>query len=146
MLFTGLGTLLGYIIGEKVSNDAYQGVEWGFVSGIAVDILIAVIGGNIVPCVMESKNAERFVEIEKNIERSTNFSKFTKKAITVSTDGEKYYAEVIGMGLKEIGTKPDFVSVTYNIDKNLYDKLYGWDVDSILVMNPNCIEIVESES
>lgn len=50
------------------------------------------------------------------------------------------------LDFEKLAEEYDAILVLISRDYNLYDKLYGWDVDSILVMNPNCIEIVESES
>lgn len=37
----------------------------------------------------------------------------------------------------------DAIEVSISSDQQLYYDLYGWDVDSILVMNPDSIEIVD---
>ena len=50
------------------------------------------------------------------------------------------------LDFEKLAEEYDAILVLISRDYNLYDKLYGWDVDSILVMNPNCIEIVESGS
>lgn len=36
-------------------------------------------------------------------------------------------------------TMYDAIELSISSDYNLYYELYGWDVDSILIMNPNCI-------
>ena len=37
----------------------------------------------------------------------------------------------------------DAMIVLMSNDKNLYWDLYGWDVDSILVFNKNCVEMID---
>lgn len=37
----------------------------------------------------------------------------------------------------------DAIEVDISADNTLYWELYGWDVDSILVLNPNVVEVVE---
>lgn len=37
----------------------------------------------------------------------------------------------------------DAMVVYISADYNLYYRLYGWDVDSVLVFNPNVVEVVE---
>ena len=39
----------------------------------------------------------------------------------------------------------DVIEVFISRDEKLYWKLYGWDCDSLLVMNPNCVEVVKNE-
>lgn len=39
----------------------------------------------------------------------------------------------------------DAIEVNISADNQLYWDLYGWDVDSILVLNPDCVEVVDKD-
>ena len=47
------------------------------------------------------------------------------------------------LDFEKLSTKFDAIEVSISSDYQLYWALYGWDVDSILVINPDCIEIVD---
>ena len=49
------------------------------------------------------------------------------------------------LDFEELAKSYDAIEVSISADEQLYWDLYGWDVDSILVMNPGSIEIIDKE-
>ena len=47
------------------------------------------------------------------------------------------------MDFEQLKENYDAIEVDISADNTLYWELYGWDVDSILVLNPNVVEVVE---
>ncbi len=66
------------------------------------------------------------VQIESNIQKSAELSKFTGRAMTVTQQESQYFVEMFGVGIEKAGSKPEFMSVTYNIDKDLYEKMFKY--------------------
>lgn len=46
------------------------------------------------------------------------------------------------LDFEKLAENYDAIEVSISSDRQLYWDLYGWDVDSILVMNPNAIEVI----
>ncbi len=66
------------------------------------------------------------VQIESNVEAGAGLSKFTGNAILATQKDGKYFVEIFGIGVKDVGGKPEFCSATYEIEKDLYDKIYKY--------------------
>ena len=49
--------------------------------------------------------------------------------------------DMVYLDFEAIALKYDAIEVNISNDWKLYDALYGWDCDSILVMNKKIIEI-----
>lgn len=49
------------------------------------------------------------------------------------------------LDFEKLATEYDAIEVNISADQQLYWDLYGWDVDSILVMNPNVIQVLEDK-
>ena len=49
------------------------------------------------------------------------------------------------LDFEKLSEEYDAIEVLISEDKKLYNELYGWDCDSILVMNPNVIEVVRTQ-
>lgn len=47
------------------------------------------------------------------------------------------------LDFEKIAKKYDAIEVNISSDEELYWKLYGWDCDSILVMNPDVVQSIE---
>ncbi len=52
---------------------------------------------------------------------------------------------LIYLDFEKIAKEYDAIEVLISSDEQLYWDLYGWDCDSLLVMNPNCIKAIEDE-
>lgn len=50
----------------------------------------------------------------------------------------------VSLDYEALAQEYDAIEVNISADENLYWELYGWDVDSILVLNSNCISIVDN--
>jgi hypothetical protein len=46
------------------------------------------------------------------------------------------------LDFEQIATKYDAMEVLISNDYRLYERLYGWDVDSVLVFNPDVVEVI----
>ena len=61
-------------------------------------------------------------------------------------DGETETGCVVSwvlLDFEELSREYDAIEVYISYDKNLYFDLYGWDCDSILIMNPGVINMIE---
>ncbi len=74
----------------------------------------------------EIEKGKDLVQIETNVENGTGFSKFTGNAILATQQDGKYFAEVFGIAVKEVGNKPEFCSVYFEVDKDTYDEIYKY--------------------
>lgn len=68
-----------------------------------------------------------------NVERLNKLSK-TKMPFELSW---------VNLDFEKLMKEYDAIEVLISKDWQLYWDLYGWDCDSLLVMNPNCIEVIE---
>lgn len=59
------------------------------------------------------------------------------------------------LDFEKLKEKYDAIEITLSEEKTqdpdiywggLYNRLYGWDCDSIVIMNPDCIEVVKNEA
>ena len=90
---------------------------------------------------------------ECNIENSFLFKlKDNTKVLEIksSKDLEKlpkvtpeWLTTFICLDFEKIAKEYDAIEVFISEDENLYWDLYGWDCDSIVVMNPDVIEMIE---
>lgn len=129
MLQKGNATNKKIIFGEKVNNAC----EWvkDSIGVILICSIAAVgilgIGHHLTALATRSiANTKNQVQIETNVETGAGFAKFTGNAILATQQDGKYYVEVFGIGVKDAGSKPEFCSVTYEIEKDLYDKIYKY--------------------
>ena len=53
---------------------------------------------------------------------------------------EFYMPTWIVLDFEKLSHKYDAIEVNISSDDELYYKLYGWDCDSILVMNPDVVQ------
>lgn len=49
------------------------------------------------------------------------------------------------LDFEKLSKQYDAIEVLISEDKRLYKKLYGWDCDSIFVMNPYVIEVIKTQ-
>ena len=56
-----------------------------------------------------------------------------------------YKTSWINLDFEKIKKEYDAIEVLISLDHKLYWDLYGWDCDSILIMNPKCIKVIENE-
>ena len=49
----------------------------------------------------------------------------------------------VNLDFEKIMKEYDAIEVLLSKDWQLYWDLYGWDCDSLLVLNPNCIEVIK---
>lgn len=66
------------------------------------------------------------LKIESNVEKVNNIGKFTGSAMTVSIKNGKFYLELFGTMIESSGKTPEFVSVNYEINEELYDKIHTY--------------------
>lgn len=66
-----------------------------------------------------------------------NSVKDLKKAPKLKGDGEIYTM----IDFEKLSESYDAIEVNISSDHNLYFTLYGWDCDSILIMNPDIIQV-----
>lgn len=102
-------------------------------AGALTDAAIIVVGGigtalgfAINYDVQDKQMIKNKIQIEENVAYSANFAKFTGNAITVTRKDNKYYAEVFGVAIEDVGGTPTFASVSYEINKDLYDKVFKY--------------------
>lgn len=92
-----------------------------------VGTIILGAGHHIGYAVKRDINKEKYkVQIEQNIQNSSSLSKFTGRAMTVTQQDSQYFVEMFGVGIEKAGSKPEFMSLTYNIDKQLYEKMFKY--------------------
>lgn len=94
--------------------------------------------------------AEKYRECEK--ENSFIFSlKDDAKVLTINyledlenlpkIESEWKFSNWIFLDFESISKEYDAIEVVISNDCRLYNALYGWDCDSILILNPNILEI-----
>lgn len=89
--------------------------------------------------------------------REVNSFKFKLKAGTnvLTIDNAKILKELpiinspykfswVNLDFEQIAKKYDAIEVLISEDNQLYWDLYGWDCDSLLVLNKECIEVINS--
>ena len=110
---------------------------WGFMDGFEEAALpelciclgiggVGLVGGlsaMVVSGIVEDQNK---IQIERNIAETTGFAKFTGNAFTVTRDNDKFYTEIFGVAIQNVGSSPEFCSVTYEVDKDFYDKAFKY--------------------
>lgn len=57
----------------------------------------------------------------------------------------EWLTSFICLDFEKIAKDYDAIEVFISEDEKLYWDLYGWDCDSIVVMNPDVIEVIENE-
>ena len=55
----------------------------------------------------------------------------------------QYKFSWINLDFEKLMEKYDAIEVLISSEHKLYWDLYGWDCDSLLVLNPECIEVIE---
>jgi hypothetical protein len=53
-----------------------------------------------------------------------------------------FYRTFCTLDFEKLAQDYDAIEVSISSDEQLYYDLYGWDVDSLLVMNPDCVEVI----
>lgn len=92
---------------------------------------------------------------ECNIDNSFTFELKENAKILVIDNAQKlselpkadmpYRTSWINLDFKKIKEEYDAIEVLISSDHKLYWDLYGWDCDSILIMNPECMKVIENE-
>jgi hypothetical protein len=72
------------------------------------------------------------------IQNAKQLSKLPKNKSDLSTI-------YVCLDFEKLSKKYDAIEVLISNDNKLYWDLYGWDCDSLLVMNPECIEVINHE-
>ncbi|MBQ3494008.1 MAG: hypothetical protein IJA69_01185 [Clostridia bacterium] len=124
MIFTALSTTIGGIVGKRSKySDGMEGALKGLVIGFIADAVVWGGTAGIFYGVTSHKNTNNKIAIEQNVAQSAGFAKFTGNAFTVTYEEDKFYTEMFGVAVEKRGGEPTFASVTYEIDKDLYDTI-----------------------
>lgn len=94
--------------------------------GIVLPVAIMALGGIhhiFYPVAHNWQKKNDKVAIERNIEDTADFAKYTCNALLATKKDGKYFVEMFGTGIKEAGDTPEFCSVSYSINRN-YMTLY----------------------
>ena len=68
-----------------------------------------------------------------------------EKLLELPKEDTRYEYSWVNLDFEKIKKEYDAIEVLISSDHRLYWDLYGWDCDSILIMNPECIEVISNE-
>lgn len=88
--------------------------------------VVGVVGGTVVytkELIEENNHNKNISVIENNIVTNNNLEAFESSAMVATQQNSEYFLELFGTAIKEPGAEPEFTSLTYKVERNLYDKV-----------------------
>lgn len=96
--------------------------------------------------IFEMPDSARVLRIEKVADIPCdyiNFNYFDLKLCTLPKDGKGISNQTLPLDFEKLAEKYDAIEILAGSNYDLYYTFYGWDCDSILIMNPDIIKEAE---